>query len=57
MHSDLTPETTTPSHEEEMPQPDAQQEVRQKKPFVQPALIRHDTLPAVTTGFFGTFSP
>ena len=57
MHSDLTPDTTTPSREEETRHPEAQQEGGQKKPFVQPQLIRHDALPAVTTGFFGTFSP
>lgn len=57
MPSDLTPETTTPSCEEEMCHPDAHQKAGPKKPFVPPALIRHDTLPAVTTGFFGTFSP
>jgi hypothetical protein len=57
MHSDITPDTTMPSHEEETRPPEAYQEAGQKKPFVQPALIRHDALPAVTTGFFGTFSP
>ncbi len=28
-----------------------------KKPFVAPKLTRHETLPEVTTGFIGTFSP
>lgn len=28
-----------------------------KKPFVQPLLTRHATLPKVTAAFFGTFSP
>ncbi len=37
---------------QEIPEP---QEMVRKKPFVKPELARHDALPQVTTGFFGSF--
>jgi hypothetical protein len=57
MNSEVTPSAMTLSHEGETNPSGSSAAAGQKKPFVPPELIRHDSLPAVTTGFFGTFSP
>jgi hypothetical protein len=57
MNSDMTSNTIPSPNDGETSSPGVTQEAGQKKPFVLPELIRHDTLPDVTTGFFGTFSP
>ena len=57
MNSDITSNTIPSPNDGETDSPGVTQEAGQKKPFVLPELIRHNTLPAVTTGFFGTFSP
>ena len=55
MHSDRLHETTNPLDAVENHDLQSTSEPTEKKAFIKPALIRHDTLPKVTTGFFGTF--
>jgi hypothetical protein len=57
MNSEVTQSTIMLPQEGETTPSGSSAAAGPKKPFVPPELTRHDSLPAVTTGFFGTFSP